>query len=33
MFSGTALALFWSIIALIGAMGGVAFVLGLRAAP
>lgn len=33
MFSGAALALFWSLIAMIGGLGGVAFVLGMRAAP
>jgi hypothetical protein len=33
MTTGAILVLFWALIALIGAMGGVAFVLGLRAAP
>lgn len=31
MFSGTALALFWALIATIGGLGGIAFVLGLKA--
>lgn len=31
MFSGAVLALFWSLIAVIGGLGGVAFILGLRA--
>lgn len=32
MAGGPALALFWAVIALIGAMGGFAFVLGVGAA-
>lgn len=31
MSSGAALALFWSLIAMLGGLGGVAFILGLKA--
>lgn len=30
MFSGAALALFWGLIAMIGGLSGVAFILGVR---
>ena len=30
MFAGSTLALFWAILALIGALGGVGFIFGLR---
>lgn len=32
MIAGATLALFWALIAMIGALGGVAFILGMRAA-